>query len=155
MTLIKLKLLINRFDGDPDTTESESSCTTSIIELKERFFEEDLKKGHNIRLIHRGNILRDDAVLERLGGYQEGELLVLTVFVTKPDSNQPTLRTASKGTLWKWSTSAWIMVVATLWCYKFKIADSFRRFPVIVLYVITLLSLQMIFTRVIGSVESR
>lgn len=151
MTGIKFKLLINRFDKNPEISEHELSDSTSISGLKEIHFSEELKQGHKIRFIHCGSILKDNDVLTNIKGYKEGETLVLTVFVTKPDKPESPEPTESRNDLWKWSTSAWIVLVATLWCYKFRLADSFKSFPTMVLYLFTFLCIKMIFTRVVGN----
>lgn len=157
MTQTRTRLLINRFDRDPEVNEYELDDATSVSGLKELYFTDDLKEGHNIRLIHRGLILKEEELLRGVKGHNAGDALVITVFVTKPDTTQHSRRPEARSELWKWSTSAWIMVVATLWCYRFKLTGSFRNFPVIVLYLATFLCLQMIFTRVIGTgrMESR
>ncbi|GFE52941.1 replication factor C subunit [Babesia ovis] len=86
MTSINVKLLVNRFDSDPSIRGAELEVSDTISIIKERYFAEDIEKQFNIRIIHGGCTLRDDLVLSGLRGYKVGEQLVLTVFVTKPDT---------------------------------------------------------------------
>ncbi|GBE59354.1 replication factor C subunit [Babesia ovata] len=82
-------LLQGRFDSDPSVKEVELGHKETIAAVKERLFSEDISNHHKIRIIHAGRPLCDSAVLSGLRGYEAGEPLVLTVFVTKPDTIEP------------------------------------------------------------------
>lgn len=137
------KFLVNHYEtGTREIVESFEDGV-DVATVRNRLFQAYLPEL-NVRLIYRGTMLKEDQVLNRLAGYsQEGT--IITVFITKPNPVQ--VQPSSSTPLWKWSTSAWIAIVATLWCYKFKLAESFKKLSMLCLYTITLIFLHILFTR--------
>ncbi|CDR96592.1 hypothetical protein, conserved [Babesia bigemina] len=108
MTNVTTRLLINRFDSDQSVEEVELDHQEPISSVKERLFAEDITNHHKIRIIHGGRPLSDDTVPSGLRGYKAGEKLVLTVFITKPDTLEPEAESGTCGNgarphgLWLW-----------------------------------------------------
>nr|BAN65757.1 hypothetical protein [Babesia bovis] len=149
MTTIDVKLLVNRFDCDPETKGAEFSDNDTVAVIKERYFLEDIEKKFNIRIIHGGRTLRDDSVLSSLRGYTAGEQLVLMVFVTKPDTLPKQEPVAPKRFISNVASVVWVLVLMTLWYYKLKLGGSFRKLPLFVIYSVTFVGFHALFTRIV------
>ncbi|BAM39475.1 uncharacterized protein TOT_010000930 [Theileria orientalis strain Shintoku] len=152
MARINVKLLINHYDREFKVQNLDFPESAKVKLVKERLLESETFKECNIRVIYRGLLLTDEKLLKNLPGCSYDEL-ILTVFITKP--NSPPASTPQRRDLWKWSTSAWIAIIATLWCYKFKFEQSFKNFSVLILYIATFFCVHTLVSRIIRGNRSR
>uniref|UniRef100_A0A3B0MHU5 Ubiquitin family, putative n=1 Tax=Theileria annulata TaxID=5874 RepID=A0A3B0MHU5_THEAN len=153
MDNVNIKLLVNHYDREFKVQNINFPPETNVKSIKDKLLESETFKECNIRVIYRGLLLSDEKVLKSLPGFSSEEL-ILTVFITKPNVTAPT-NNSQRNEIWKWSTSAWIAIIATLWCYKFKFKRSFKNFSVLILYLTTFFCLYTLFSRLIRGSRTR